>query len=140
MNNTAASAPVAAITNHDEWVAFYSTNISDFARTQLRESDLAEVAAGDYLAMEYVAGVVSEIARLEALSDAELRAEQAESKAAHWAAQEDEDYSEYDVNDYESYYYLQGLIEELLADRSARARYTGLAPLSHSPFAGLKVA
>lgn len=137
-NATAAPATVAAITTHDEWVAFYTApqNVSAFAATTIGEDIVAKAFAGDFYEQEYVAGRVHSIARLEALSDDQLRAELAENEASHRRVRE-WDGSEYDVDDYESYYYHQGLIEALLDHRRVLAAYTGHGPLTHNPFAAL---
>lgn len=139
MTSTTLPASAAAITNHDEWVAFYTApvNVSAFAASIVGEDEVAKAFAGDYYAQEYVAGQVHSIARLEAMTDAALRAEMAESREGHYRAIADDDFSEYDVNDYESYYYQQGLIEALLDHRRVLATYTGHGPLVHRPFAAL---
>lgn len=139
MSNAPATA--AAITNHDEFVAFWTApqNVSEFALTVIPASIVAESRDGDWLASEILASDVKNVARLEALTDAALEAERAANEAAHRRAIADEDPWEYDVNDYESYYHQQWIIEELQAYRKVRATYTGLAPLTHSPFAALAV-
>lgn len=128
-----------AITTHDEWVAFHTapSNISAFAETMIPERLLDEARAGDYLALEIVAGNVQGIMRLESLSDAELQAELAANRAAHLA---NLDWAEYDLNDREDYYYQQGLIEALLEHRRVQRTYTGHGPLTHTPFAVLAAA
>ena len=130
----------ASVTTHEQFVEYFNANITDYARTQIRESAVAEAAAGDYYAREYVASESHYFAKFEAMTDDELRAFQAEAKAAHARTVELEDWSEYDVNDYESYYYEQYVVEDLLAHRAAVARYTGQSPLTHNPFAGLVAA
>ena len=138
----------ATITTHDEWVAYFSgPGLSEFAREQIAsgiygEKALAQVSKDDsdgYYAREFVASEGQYYARLEAKSDAELVAELAENEAAYRA------HSRYDDPEWEpdyddEYYRRQDLIEALLAHRATRARYIGLAPLTHSPFAGLAVA
>lgn len=56
------------------------------------------------------------------------------NRAAH---QDNLDWEEYDLNDRESYYYQQGLIEALLEHRRVQRQYTGHEPLTHNPFAAL---
>lgn len=136
MTNTTAQVPAtaAAITTHAEWIAFHTSNISAFAETMIPERILTEALAGDGLAQEIVAGDVAGIARLEALSDEALRSEHAENAAGHRA---NLDWAEYDLNDRESHYYQQGLIEALLEHRRVARQYTGHGPLTHTPFAAL---
>lgn len=130
----------AHITTHDQFVEYFNANISDFARAYLPQRVVEAIGTGDYYDREYVASEVHYIAKFEAMTDDELRAAKAEQYEAHQRRIADEDYSEYDVNDYETYYHEQWLMESLLAERAAVARYTGLAPLTHSPFAGLVAA
>lgn len=139
MTNTTAPATAAAITNHDEWVAFYTAprNISAFAREMIPASVMAEAEAGDYLAQEIVAGDVKEIMRLEAMTDIELQVEHSHNRASHL---NNLDWDEYDLNDREDYYYGQGLIEALLEHRRVQRQYTGHGPLTHTPFAVLAAA
>ena len=127
-------------TAHDAWIAAQNANISDFARTQISESELAAAASGDYYAQLFVATEVSYYQRMEALSDAELVALKAQAREAHYQAIELDDPSEYDVNDHESFYAEQYAIEELLAHRAAQGRYTNVPHLTHNPFAGLRAA
>ncbi|ASZ74630.1 hypothetical protein KHO57_gp055 [Mycobacterium phage Phabba] len=135
-----SNAPVTAaqITTHDEWIAFYTANVSPFAAEQIGEDIVAKAQAGDYYEAMYVAGQNASIARLEAMTDEQLVAEYNENIAGHLAMIELDDPSEYDVNDHESYYHAQYLIEALRVDRDVRARYMSApAPLTHSPFAAL---
>lgn len=125
---------------HDEWIELMNNSVSDFARTQIAERFLAEAATGDYMARLYVASEVQHILRLEAKTDAELAAELAECEADHLRYISECDYSEYDIDDRESHHAHVWLIRELQGHRAAVARYTGHGPLTHSPFAGLKVA
>jgi hypothetical protein len=141
MTATTIPATADAITTHDEWVAFYTApqNVSAFAQEVIGD-EVTRAFAGDYYAQEFVAGQVHSITRLEALSDGQLRAELAENQANHYRAIADDDFSEYDVNDYESYYYQQGLIEALLDHRRVLETYTGHGPLVYNPFAALAAA
>ncbi len=135
-----SNAIPASVTTHDEYVEYFNANISEFARGEIREDILAEAAAGDYYAREYVAGEAHYYAKLEAMTDAELEAFRAESREGHLRMIELDDPSEYDVNDHESYYQEQYVIDALLAHRAAVARYTGQGPLTHNPFAALLAA
>lgn len=127
----------ATVTTHDEFVAYFNANISDFAKSHIRDSILEGAAAGDYYDREYVASESHYFAKLEAMTDAEIRAAIVENKAAHARAIELDDPSEYDVNDHESYYQEQYYLEDLLAHRAAVAQYTNQGPLTHNPFAAL---
>jgi hypothetical protein len=131
-------ATAADITTHDEWIAFHNApeNISAFARTIVGEKLLADAAAGDYHDQVMVAYEVKAVMRLEAMTDVELEVEHSHNRAAHLA---NLDWDEYDLNDRESYYYEQGLIEALLEHRRVFRQYTGHGPLTHRPFAALAV-
>lgn len=139
MNNAVATA--AQITTHAEYVEFYNRpeHISDVARVLIPADVLEQAQAGDYLAQLLVAGEVKNVMRLEAMTDEALRAEYDENKAGHRRAIE-LDGPEYDVNDHNSYYDAQWAIEEVLADREVKARYSSPQALTHSPFAGLVAA
>lgn len=139
-NTTTAQVPTtaAAITNHDEWIAFHNApqNISAFSRDMIPASVLAEALEGDYMAQALVAGDVQNIMRLEAMTDVELQIEHSHNEAGH---RDNLDWAEYDVNDRESHYYQQALIEALLEYRRVQREYTGHGPLTYSPFAALAV-
>lgn len=139
MTQTTAPATATAITTHDEWVAFHNApaNISAFAREMVGERLLAGAAAGDWEDQVMVAYEVKDILRLEAMTDVELQTEHSHNRAAHL---DNLDWDEYDLNDRESYYYQQGLIEALLEHRRVQRQYTGHGPLTHTPFAVLAAA
>jgi hypothetical protein len=136
-------ATAAAITNYDEWVAFYTAprNISAFARTVISDKLLSGAAAGDHYDQVMVAYEVKGILRLEAMTDVALEVEHSFNESAHL---NNLNWDEYDLNDRESHYHEQGLIRLLLDyrqaqrdERAAVARYTGQGPLTHRPFAVL---
>lgn len=136
MSNAPATA--AQITTHDEFVAFYVENISDFAIEEIGEDLVVSARAGSYYDAEFVAMRNAHIARLEALSNQELAAEYVANQEAHDRLTVDEDWSEYDVDDYEAYYAEQWLIQCLLEDRGIKERYcSGPVPLTYKPFAAL---
>lgn len=138
---TAATA-AAQITNHDEFIAFYSAphNISAFAASVIGPAEIAEAASGDFYAQLYVAGQNQDLTRLEALTDAELEAEKAATEAIDgWNAFE----GKWEVNEIGHRDHWLGVIavlQELRAQRAAEAAWLA-APaeehLSHHPFAAL---
>ena len=144
MTNTTAQVPAAAaaITTHDEWIAFYNapSNISEFVRTVIGAKDLAEAATGDYCAQAYVAGRVQELMRLESMDDDQLEAELiAGRKVDGWNPVE----GKFEINEIGHAEYIMYTIHNLrdFRDQQAAEAAWAQAPaeehLTYNPFAAL---
>lgn len=113
--------------------------MSTFAATYVSDSLVAD-AAQDYFALEVLVGIVKQVELLESYDNNKLAALLIEMQTAHMRNRELDDPWEYDWEDHQEYYYETGIIEEILHDRAARARYCSPEPLAHRPFATLGVA
>lgn len=112
-----------------------------FAATFVSDRLVAQ-AAQDELALAVLTGIVSTVEFYESKTDDQL---------AEWVRDHEKSYRYYadsrQWDDAENHQYEINVIEaildhrvELVAHAEAVARYTGLAPLTHSPFAGLVAA
>lgn len=144
MTNTTAPATAAAITNHDEWVAFYTAprNISAFARTVISAKDIANGQSGDYHDAVHLAYQVKDIIRLEAMTDAELAAEEARCLAEDGWNEAEGKYEYYYVGAAEETLCQIYLLREFRADKAGEARWAipAAGHLTHTPFAVLAAA
>lgn len=143
-NTTAANilAVAAAITSHDEWVAFFSNtaHITAFAASVLDAKTLAAAVDGDYYDRLHLAGELKNVLLLEAASEAELARREADALAeTGWNACEGK---------YEPYYYWSAqedlhriaALREFRADQAAQAAWSAApveAHLTYRPFAAL---
>lgn len=140
MQNTAA----ASITTHDEWVAFHTAdaNISEFARTAISAKTIAEGQSGDYHDAVHLAYQVKDILRLEAMTDAELAAAEADALAEDGWNEVEGKYEYYYVGAAQETLALIYALREFRADRAGEARWAAPAAghLTHTPFAMLATA
>jgi hypothetical protein len=138
MTNTAAeiTARAAAISSHDEWIAFMTAdeNITEFAHEAI---GVNAMDLNDYYDQQLVAGEVQYYLRLEVKTDAELLTEYVENQRAHRSIREMDGW-DYDVEDHEAYYRRQGDISALMEFRRIRKVYMQNLALTHNPFLALQ--
>lgn len=140
-NATEIAARAAAITSHDEWLAFMTDdeNITEFAHEHIGVGT-KEWDRDDYVDMQYLATEVQYYLQLEVKSDAELLTEYVENQREHRRIHLDGDDWGYDVEDHEVYYRRQGDICALMEWRRLRRTYMSAMALTHNPFAALLAA
>lgn len=146
MTNTTAAALIATaaatVTNRDEYTAFWANpaHVTAFVATQIK-GDLLASAQNDFYDAMYVADLVADITKIEAMTDTELAAREAAALAEDgWNTVE----GKFEV------YYLgaaQADLGTIAALREFRAHQAAVAAwsvapvahLTHSPFAALAV-